>query len=76
MRLSGHGDLAELSGPHLGRRLVAVAFDDPGLVVGLLELLERCTQLLDGFEAADPEQVLLEDPDEPLGAAIAFGLAQ
>ncbi len=65
----------ELSSPDLGRCLVAMSFDDPGLVVGLLELLERQAQLLDGLEAPDPKQVFLERADEPLGTAIAFGLA-
>jgi hypothetical protein len=46
-----------------------VALDDPGLDVGVLEDVERLAQVLDGVEAADPEQVFLERPDEPLGAA-------
>jgi hypothetical protein len=47
-----------------------VALDDPGVVVGLLERVERQPQLLDGVEAADPEQVFLQGPDEPLDAAV------
>ena len=35
----------------------------------------RLAQLFDGVEAADPEEVLLQRPDEPLGAAVALGLA-
>src|SRR5688572_27614372 len=31
-------------------------------------------QLLDGVEAADPQQVLLQHPDEALGAAVPFRL--
>src|SRR3954452_21108806 len=49
--------------------------DDPGLVVGPLEGEQRPAQLLDGLEAPQPQQVLLERPDEPLGAAVALGLA-
>src|SRR3954467_6149113 len=69
------GQLVELSGPDLGRCPVAVPLDDPGLVVNLPELLERQAQLLDGGEGSDPEQVLLQRPDEALGAAVALGLA-
>src|SRR4051794_14507831 len=49
--------------------------DDPALVVGFLEGLERQAKLLDRREATDPQQVLLQGPDEPLGAAVAFRLA-
>ena len=49
--------------------------DDPGLVVGPLERNERQAEFLDGRERADPQQVLLQGPDEALGAAIAFRLA-
>src|SRR3954454_21371202 len=69
------GTLVELIGADLGRRPVAVPLDDPGPVVGLLEGLERQAELLDGRERADPQQVLLQGPDEPLGAAVPFGLA-
>jgi hypothetical protein len=31
-------------------------------------------QLLDGGEAAHPQEVLLQGPDEPFGAAVALGL--
>ena len=51
-----------------------MALHDPGPVVGVLERVERLAQVLDGGEAADPEEVLLERADEPLGAAIALGL--
>jgi hypothetical protein len=37
--------------------------------------VERLAQLLDGVEAADPEKVLLERPDEALDTAVALGLA-
>src|SRR4051794_34144205 len=49
--------------------------DDPALVVGLLERDQGQAQLLDRVEVADPQQVLLQGPDEPLGAAVALGLA-
>src|SRR3954471_21605556 len=62
-------------GADLSGRLVAVPLDDPGPVVGFLEGLERQAKLLDGREAPHPEQVLLQRPDEPLGAAVALGLA-
>src|SRR4051794_9932175 len=45
------------------------------MVVGLPEGEECQAQLLDGVEAADPQQVLLQDPDEALGAAVPFRLA-
>ena len=61
-------------GPDLGGCPVAVPLDDPGLVVGLPEGEECQAQLLDGVEAADPQQVLLQHPDEALGAAVPFRL--
>ncbi len=45
------------------------------MVVGLPEGEECQAQLLDGLEAADPQQVLLQDPDEALSAAVPFRLA-
>src|SRR3954453_14868485 len=62
-------------GPDLGGCPVAVPLDDPGLVVGLPEGEECQAQLLDGVEAADPQQVLLQHPNEALGAAVALRLA-
>jgi hypothetical protein len=47
-----------------------MALDDPGPVVGVLERVERLAQLLDGGEAADPQQVLLQRPDEALDGAV------
>jgi hypothetical protein len=41
-----------------GGGLIAVALDDPDLVVGLLELVQGQAQLLDGVEAAYPQQVV------------------
>jgi hypothetical protein len=71
--LRGHGHPTELIASDLGWGLVAESLDDPGLVVGLPERLERQAQLLDGVETPDPEQVFLQDPDETLGAAVALG---
>src|SRR4051794_31919855 len=68
MRSCGHRHLLELDGTDLGRGPVAVPLNDPALVVGPPELLEREPQLLDGLEAPHPEQVLFQRPDEPLGA--------
>ena len=34
---------------------------------------QRLTELLDGVEGAHPEQVLLQGPDEALGAAVPLG---
>jgi hypothetical protein len=52
-----------------------VALDDPAVVVGVLEGVQGQAQVLDGGEAADPEQVFLERADEALDAAVALGLA-
>jgi hypothetical protein len=70
-----HGERRELGRSYGGGGLVAVALDDPGPVVGVLEGMERLAQLVDGGEAADPEQVLLERADEAFGTTIALGLA-
>jgi hypothetical protein len=58
--------------PDGGRRAVPVALDEPLLVVGPLGRRQRLAQIFDRVEPADPEQVLLERPDEPFGAAIAL----
>jgi hypothetical protein len=52
---------------------VAVSLDQPAFVVGLPELDQREAEFLDRPEGPDPEQVLLQRPDEPLGAAVALG---
>src|SRR4051794_6144706 len=67
MRSSSRPKMAKVE---LSGRLVTVPLDDPGLVVGLLEGLERQAQLLDGLEATHPQQVLLQGPDEPLGPPV------
>src|SRR3954447_26929498 len=48
-------------------------FDEPDRVVDLPKAEQRLTELLDGVEGAHPEQVLLQGPDEALGAAVALG---
>lgn len=48
---------------------------DPAVVVGFFEGVEGVAKVLDGLEAPEPEQVLLEDADEALDAAVALGLA-
>ena len=75
MRLSGHFNVTDSIGPNLGRCLVYVSFDDPGLATGFLEILKRLAQLLDGLEASDPEEVFLEGPNEALGTTITLGFA-
>src|SRR4051794_3253462 len=45
-------------------------FDEPGRVVALPKDQQRLTELLDGVKGAHPEQVLLQGPDEALGAAV------
>jgi hypothetical protein len=52
-----------------------VPLDDPALVVGLPEHEQRQAQLLEGVEAADPQQILPQHPNKPFGAAIALWLA-
>src|SRR5918996_1099539 len=74
-RLCGGGERRRLRRSDGRWGLVAMALDDPGLVVDLLEPVQRHAQLLDGVKAADPQEVLLEGPDEALDTAVAFGLA-
>ena len=52
---------------------MAVALDQPLLVVAVLEREQREAQLLDRLERLHPEQLLLERADEALGAAVALG---
>src|SRR3954468_12391369 len=59
--------------PHGCGCLEPVPFDEPGRVVDLPKDEQRLTELLDGVEGAHPEQVLLQGPDEALGAAVALG---
>jgi len=37
--------------------------EDPTLVVGVLEGVEGAAEVVDGVEAPDPQQVLLQDAD-------------
>jgi hypothetical protein len=52
---------------------VAVSLDQPVLVVGCPEVDQGLAELFDGVEGSHPQQVLLEGPDEPLGASVALG---
>ncbi len=49
---------------------VAVAFEQPGVVVGVGELADAGAQLLVGVEAFDPEDLLFERADERFDAAV------
>jgi IS5 family transposase len=62
-------------GPHLIGRLVPVALPQPGGVVEGGEFGQCESQLLDGGEVPDPEQLFLQRADDPLGDAVALGLA-
>ena len=59
--------------PCLGRRSVAVALENPMMVVQVLELKQRPPQFLYGGERAHPQEILLQDADEPLTVAISLG---
>ena len=50
--------------------------DQPASVVGPPELDEGEAEFLDGSEGPDPEQVLLQRPDEPLGVPQPQGILQ
>src|SRR5688572_33371491 len=52
-----------------------MSLDDPALVVGPLEREQRHTQLLDGGEATDPQQVLFQHANKSFGTAVALRLA-
>ena len=52
---------------------MAVAADEPRLVVDGCPGNEGLSQILDGVEVSDPEQLLLQGADEALGAAVALG---
>ena len=58
-----------------GRRSVAVLLDEPLLVVLVHGLEQREAQLLDGGEVANPQQLLLQRPDESFGVTIALRLS-
>src|SRR3954469_2655544 len=59
--------------PYGGRCLEPVPFDEPGGVVDLPKDQQRLTEFLDAVEGAHPEQVLLQGPNEALGAAVPLG---
>ena len=49
--------------------------EDPVRVVRAAEFIERRPQLLDRVEGSNPQQLLLEGSEEPLGASVALGRA-
>lgn len=57
----------------LGRGAVAVALDEPLVVVAVAEVLERLIQFVEVGEGADSEELFLERAPEALDAAVAFG---
>ena len=75
MRLCGQVQRVHLVALELGGRAVSVPFDQPVFVVGPLEGEQGKPELLDGAEGPEPQEVLLQGPDEALGAAVAFGRA-
>jgi hypothetical protein len=68
-RSCGHRERRELRRSDGRGCLIAVALDDPALVVGLLERVEGQAQVLDGVEATHPKQILLQRANEALDAA-------
>ena len=50
-----------------------MAFDQPSGVVDLAEGEQRLAKLLEGLEGVHPQQILLEDTDKTLGAAVSLG---
>jgi len=67
--------LSEQMLARLGRRAVAVPFDQPLLVVGAAEGADGGAELVECIEAADPEQLLFERLQGFLGDAVRFRLA-
>src|SRR3954467_13646123 len=53
---------------------MAMTPDQPPLVVRPLELPQRLDQLRDRGERPNPEQILLQGADEPLGAPVPLRL--
>ena len=56
-------------------RSLADAPDDPLVVEAVGEVSERLVEFLNGAESVRLEELLLQGADEPLDAAVAFGLA-
>ena len=56
-------------------RPVPVPLAQPACVVSLHELAEFLGQILDGVEVTDPQDLLLDRADQPLGHAISLWLA-
>src|SRR4029453_7732262 len=59
--------------PHGRGCLEPVPFDEPACIVDLPKGQQRLTELLDGVEGSHPQEVLLQGPNEALGAAISLG---
>jgi len=59
----------------LGRGSVTDPPDDPVLIEAFPELPERGLEFRDGGEASEPEQLLLQGPDEALDAPVTLGLS-
>src|SRR5437870_3258329 len=57
------------------RREVAMALEEPALVVAAAEVVERRLEFLDRREATDPEELLLERSDEAFRDAVGLGFA-
>ena len=64
-----------LFGADLTWRPVPVPLAQPACVVSLHELAEFSGQILDGVEVPDPQDLLLDRADQPLGHAISLRLA-
>jgi len=56
-------------------RSVADPPDDPVVVEAAGEVAERLVELVDGAESVQPEQRLLQGPDESLDTSVALRLA-
>src|SRR5918993_6000880 len=65
--LRGESRGRKLVGPDGGRWSEPVPLDQPSGVVDIAEGEQRLAELLDGVEGLDPEQVLFQSADEPLG---------
>ena len=59
----------------LNRRLEAQTLNQPVLVVESAKLFQCPNQFRDRLEVPDPQQLLLEGPEEAFNTAIAFRLA-
>jgi hypothetical protein len=53
-------------------RSMADPSDDPAVVEGYCEVAERLVERLDSAESVQPEQLLVQGPDESLDASVAL----